>query len=41
MNMSVVIIGASRGIGLGFAQSYSKDGWEVHATTRTIEKPGK
>ena len=40
MNKSVVIIGASRGIGLGFAQAYAADGWEVHATTRTIDKPG-
>ena len=40
MNMSVVIIGASRGIGLGFAQAYAADGWEVHATTRTLDKPG-
>ena len=41
MNKSVVIIGASRGIGLGFAKAYAKDGWEVHATTRTIDKPGE
>ena len=40
MKKSVVIIGASRGIGLGFAEAYSDDGWEVHATTRTIEKHG-
>lgn len=38
---SVVIIGASRGIGLGFAKAYADDGWEVHATTRTPESPGK
>lgn len=37
---SVLIIGASRGIGLGFAQSYAADGWEVHATTRTPADPG-
>jgi len=37
---SVVIIGASRGIGLGFAKAYADDGWEVHATTRSIRKPG-
>ena len=40
MSKSVLIIGASRGIGLGFAQAYAADGWEVHATTRTIDKPG-
>ncbi len=38
---SVVIIGASRGIGLGFAQAYAEDGWTVHATTRTPESPGE
>ncbi|NNE86066.1 MAG: SDR family NAD(P)-dependent oxidoreductase [Alphaproteobacteria bacterium] len=38
---SVMIIGASRGIGLGFAEAYAAaDGWEVHATTRTIDAPG-
>ena len=40
MGKSVLIIGASRGIGLGFAKAYAADGWEVHATTRTIDKPG-
>jgi len=39
---SVMIIGASRGIGLGFAQAYAAaDGWQVHATTRTLDTPGK
>ena len=38
---TVLIIGASRGIGLGFAQAYAADGWEVHATTRTPENPGE
>ena len=37
---SVLIIGASRGIGLGFAQGYAEDDWEVHATTRTPDEPG-
>ena len=37
---SVAIIGASRGIGLGFAEAYAADGWTVHATTRTPEAPG-
>jgi len=37
---SVLIVGASRGIGLGFTQSFAADGWEVHATTRTPENPG-
>ncbi|MEP4377451.1 MAG: SDR family NAD(P)-dependent oxidoreductase [Alphaproteobacteria bacterium] len=38
---SVVIIGASRGIGLAFAQGFAADGWEVHATTRTPDSPGE
>ncbi len=39
---SVMIIGASRGIGLGFVQAYAAaDGWEVHATTRTLNAPGE
>jgi len=37
---TVCIIGASRGIGLGFAEAYAKDGWRVHATTRTPDRPG-
>lgn len=37
---TVCIIGASRGIGLGFAEGYAKDGWRVYATTRTLDKPG-
>lgn len=37
---SVAIIGASRGIGLAFAEAYAADGWEVHATTRTPDRPG-
>ncbi len=39
---SVMIIGASRGIGLGFVKAYAAaDGWEVHATTRTPDTPGE
>jgi len=30
----ILIIGASRGIGLGFADIFSTNGWEVHATVR-------
>ena len=41
MKPSVLIVGASRGIGLGFACAYAADGWEVHATTRNLAKPGK
>jgi NAD(P)-dependent dehydrogenase (short-subunit alcohol dehydrogenase family) len=38
---TVAIIGASRGIGLGFVEAYAADGWTVHATTRTPNRPGK
>ena len=37
---TVMIIGASRGIGLEFARQYAVDGWCVHATTRTPDQPG-
>ena len=37
---TVAIIGASRGIGLGFVEAYAADGWTVHATTRTPAAPG-
>lgn len=35
----VLIIGASRGIGLGLVERHLADGWEVHATTRDGETP--
>ena len=38
---SVLIIGASRGIGLGLVKSYAASGWAVHATTRTPASPGE
>jgi D-arabinose 1-dehydrogenase-like Zn-dependent alcohol dehydrogenase len=38
---SVLIVGASRGIGLGLVQAYAASGWEVHATTRTLDSPGE
>ncbi len=37
---SVLIAGASRGIGLELARQYAADGWTVHATTRTPHTPG-
>ena len=37
---TVLIIGASRGIGLELAKQYARQGWTVHATTRTPEAPG-
>ncbi len=38
---TVMIIGASRGIGLELAQQYTATGWRVHATTRTLDQPGE
>ena len=37
---TVLIAGASRGIGLGLARQYAEYNWEVHATTRTPDAPG-
>lgn len=37
---TVMIIGASRGIGLELARQYACAGWRVHATTRTPQQPG-
>src|SRR4029450_2850049 len=37
---TVMIIGASRGIGLELARQYARDSWRVHATTRTPAQPG-
>ena len=31
----ILIIGASRGIGLGLVEEFSKRGWNVTATVRT------
>lgn len=36
----ILIIGASRGIGLEFAEQYARAGWTVHATTRSPADPG-
>ena len=41
MNKRVLIIGASRGIGLGFAKIFLNNGWEVHATVRDNGGEGK
>jgi NAD(P)-dependent dehydrogenase (short-subunit alcohol dehydrogenase family) len=38
---AAMVIGASRGIGLGLAQRYAEDGWQVHATTRSPGNPGE
>ncbi|MGZ5384742.1 MAG: SDR family NAD(P)-dependent oxidoreductase [Acidimicrobiia bacterium] len=37
----VLIIGASRGIGLELARQYLAEGWDVHATSRTPDQPGR
>ena len=37
---TVMVIGASRGIGLELARQYAAAGWRVHATTRTPTHPG-
>ena len=34
MKGCVLIVGASRGIGLGFVRVFAEHGWEVHATVR-------
>ena len=40
MTGTMMVIGASRGIGLELARQYAADGWRVHATTRTPDRPG-
>ena len=40
MTGTVVVIGANRGIGLELTRQYAADGWRVHATTRTPDRPG-
>ena len=37
---TVMVIGASRGIGLELVRQYAAAGWRVHATTRTPFQPG-
>jgi NAD(P)-dependent dehydrogenase (short-subunit alcohol dehydrogenase family) len=37
---TVMVIGASRGIGLEVVRQYAAAGWRVHATTRTPLQPG-
>lgn len=37
---SILIIGASRGLGLGLAQRFSEAGWHVTATVRDLASPG-
>ena len=37
----ILIVGASRGVGLGLARVYAASGWTVHATTRTPAEPGE
>ncbi len=37
MEKRVVITGGNRGIGLEFARQYLMDGWQVVATTRSLD----
>jgi NAD(P)-dependent dehydrogenase (short-subunit alcohol dehydrogenase family) len=37
---TILIIGASRGLGLGLAREYANRGWRVVGTVRDIAKPG-
>lgn len=38
---TVLVVGASRGIGLELVRQYALAGWRVHATTRTPHDPGQ
>ncbi|MEB0043210.1 MULTISPECIES: SDR family oxidoreductase [unclassified Pseudomonas] len=40
VNKTALIIGASRGLGLGLVQRLSEQGWQVTATVRDLHKPG-
>ncbi|MFT5392022.1 MAG: NAD(P)-dependent dehydrogenase (short-subunit alcohol dehydrogenase family) [Gammaproteobacteria bacterium] len=37
---NVLVIGASRGIGLELVHQFASKDWRVHATTRTVRAPG-
>jgi NAD(P)-dependent dehydrogenase (short-subunit alcohol dehydrogenase family) len=41
MMPTVLITGASRGVGLEFARQYAAEGWRVHATCRQPDKADK
>jgi NAD(P)-dependent dehydrogenase (short-subunit alcohol dehydrogenase family) len=38
MQKTVLIIGASRGLGLGLAKQFSREGWQVIATVRSPQQ---
>jgi NAD(P)-dependent dehydrogenase (short-subunit alcohol dehydrogenase family) len=40
MGGSVLVTGASRGLGLEFARQYAEEGWRVYATCRDVTRPG-
>ncbi len=37
---TALIIGASRGLGLGLVQRLHEDGWHITATVRNPQQPG-
>src|SRR5687768_15456368 len=38
MNKEILIVGASRGLGLGLAREYLSRGWQVTATARDLQR---
>lgn len=40
MQKTVLVIGASRGLGLGLAKQFSSEGWQVIATVRNTQQAG-
>ena len=38
MQKTVLIVGASRGLGLGLAKQFSSEGWQVIATVRNSQQ---
>ncbi len=38
---TILIVGASRGLGLGLAREYASRGWQVIATVRDVAHPGE
>lgn len=38
MQKTVLVVGASRGLGLGLAKQFSNEGWQVIATIRNPQQ---